>query len=288
MKQKESDSRAVVVTGAGSGIGFETALWLAKQGYRVFAGVHRKESISAFDAIDRDRLLPLVLDVSDDESIAECVHTLVDHTGDAGLYGLINNAAIWVGGPLEFVAMSEIRRAFDVNFFGLVAMTQASLPLLRRACPGRIVNISSLAGVVGVPTLGPYSASKSAVESFSDCLRVELRKWQIPVTLVQPGVIATPMHDKGMEGDSERFDAIPEPEKDLYAGSFEKRTRTFLESRKRAIPPERVARLIAKILAVKQPRARYSLGPDAPFIKLSRCILPVRIRDKLFGTMLGF
>jgi NAD(P)-dependent dehydrogenase (short-subunit alcohol dehydrogenase family) len=162
-------SQAVLVTGASTGIGRATALYLAAHGLRVFASV-RKEK----DAAELPGTSPVVLDVTDTDSIRAASDAVSRALGDEALAGLVNNAGIAVSGPLEFLEMSEIRRQFDVNLFGQVAVTQAFLPLLRRARGGRIVNMSSISGKITAPLLGPYSMSKFALEAFSDALRREL------------------------------------------------------------------------------------------------------------------
>ncbi|HEY7698086.1 MAG TPA: SDR family NAD(P)-dependent oxidoreductase, partial [Vicinamibacteria bacterium] len=154
-------TRNVLVTGASTGIGRATVLYLAVRGFRVFASV-RKDS----DAARLEGATPVVLDVTDSESIRKASAHLDRALGAEPLAGLVNNAGIAVSGPLEFLELSEIRRQFEVNLFGQIAVTQAFLPLLRRAQGARIVNMSSISGKLTAPLLGPYSMSKFALEAF--------------------------------------------------------------------------------------------------------------------------
>jgi NAD(P)-dependent dehydrogenase (short-subunit alcohol dehydrogenase family) len=164
-----------------TGIGRATALYLAARGFRVFASV-RKES----DALSLPGTTPILLDVIDADSIRSATDALSRALGDEALAGLVNNAGIAVSGPLEFLEMSDLRHQFEVNLFGQVAVTQALLPLLRRARGGRIVNMSSISGRVTAPLLGPYSMSKFALEAFSDALRRELEPFGLSVSVIQP------------------------------------------------------------------------------------------------------
>lgn len=184
--------RSVVITGASSGIGQACALRLHQSGFHVFAGVRAKADAQTIRLRGEQRLQPLFLDVTISESIAAARETVEASVHPGGLSGLVNNAGIPLGGPLEFLDLDDIRCQFDVNFFGAISVTQAFLPLLRRA-RGRIVNMSSSGGLLALPFMGPYAASKFAMEAISDSLRVELKPWGISVSVVEPGAIATPI-----------------------------------------------------------------------------------------------
>ena len=188
-------SNTVLITGASTGIGAACAIRLAAAGMHVYAGVREDAAGAALRAQNAALITPLHIDVTDADSIAAAVAALDAQLGDAGLNGLINNAGIAIGGPLEVLPMKEIRRQFDVNVFGALAVTQAFLPQLRRA-RGRIVNMGSIAGRIALPFLGPYCMSKSALRAMTHALRLEVDAWGIDVALVEPGAIATPIWKK--------------------------------------------------------------------------------------------
>ncbi|HXG61995.1 MAG TPA: SDR family NAD(P)-dependent oxidoreductase, partial [Planctomycetota bacterium] len=175
----EEKRPAVLVTGAFSGIGLACARRLEEAGFRVFAGGRRPPAAPPGPGT------PVLLDVTDRESIALAARA-VEAAAPGGLAGLVNNAGVVSAGPLEFLPLDEIRRPFEVNVFGALAVTQAFLPLLRRA-RGRVVFMSSVSGLVATPFLGPYAASKFALEALGDALRMELSPWGLDVAIVEPG-----------------------------------------------------------------------------------------------------
>src|SRR5688500_3137446 len=180
---------AVVITGASTGIGHACALDLDSHGCHVFAGVRREEDAERLRS-ERAFIEPVRIDVTDADSIASARDRVGEAVGAAGLAGLVNNAGIAVPGPLEHLPIDELRRQLEVNLVGQVAVTQAFIPMLRTS-RGRIVNIGSIGGRVALPMLGPYAASKHAIEGVSDSLRRELPPWGIEVSVVRPGPIAT-------------------------------------------------------------------------------------------------
>jgi NADP-dependent 3-hydroxy acid dehydrogenase YdfG len=179
----------IVITGASSGIGRATALQMDQQGCRVFAGVRKEVDGEALKKMASERLTPIPLDVTDDVSIATAVATITDATSGE-VSGLVNNAGLSLNGPLELVHVPDIRKLMDVNVIGLLAVTKAFLPLLRRS-RGRIVNISSGHGLLAVPDKSVYAASKFAVQAISDSLRVELRPFGVSVSCIAVGKVDT-------------------------------------------------------------------------------------------------
>ena len=186
---------AVVITGASSGVGRACTAALDRRGWRVFAAVRRDEDARRLGEGASPRWTPLRLDVTDAAQIDAAVQRVNEELGERGLAGLVNNAGIAVFGPLEFVHLDEMRRQLEVNVTGQVAVIQRFLPLLR-AAKGRIVNVGSITGRVALPYFGPYTLTKFALEAISDVLRIELRKWGIRVSLVEPGSVDTPMWAK--------------------------------------------------------------------------------------------
>jgi NAD(P)-dependent dehydrogenase (short-subunit alcohol dehydrogenase family) len=267
---------AVLISGASTGIGAACALALDKRGYRVYAGVRRAVDGEALRQNASPHLTPLLLDVTDAASIAEVARLLRSQSGDT-LVGLVNNAGIAVAGPLEFVSPERLRQQFEVNVVGVLALTQALLPRLRSG-PGRIVNISSVSGRLASPFVGPYCASKFALEALSDSLRVELSPWRIPVSVVEPGVINTPIWQKSLASNADVLDAMPPESRELY-GREVAAMQAFARTAK-GLEPEAVARVVVRALTAARPKTRYVVGADAQLgVLLSR--LPDRLRDWL-------
>jgi NAD(P)-dependent dehydrogenase (short-subunit alcohol dehydrogenase family) len=274
-----------VVTGASTGIGRASALHLDSLGFDVHAGIRKEADAEALREAGSARLSPLMIDVTKGDSIAAAAAS-VGEAAPGGLAGLVNNAGIPLAGPLEFVPLEDMRRQFDVNLFGLVAVTQALLPLLRRA-RGRIVNISSIGGRVATPFLGPYVASKFALEGLSDSLRAELRPWGIEVSLVEPGSVATEIWEKGQrEADSMREKLSPEGH-DLYGRQLDAFQRVADQTAARGISPHEVAKQVEHALTARRPKTRYLVGRDAKVRAVISTALPDRAVDRITERVLG-
>jgi len=245
--------RAVVVTGASSGIGEACALRLASRGFRVFGGVRREQDA---ERLRGQGVEPLVLDITEPDQIAAAAAGIGDE-----LYGLVNNAGVAVAAPLELVPLEELRRQLEVNVVAHVAVTQAFLPALRNA-RGRIVLMGSIGGKSALPFLGPYAASKFALEAIADSLRVELRPFGIGVSIVEPGSIKTPIWMKGTKRADELRARVPPERQQLYAAAVE-RFRKVALARGPGIGAEEVAKAVEHALTADRPRARYLVGKAA-------------------------
>src|SRR3954453_17871577 len=203
----------VLVTGASTGIGEATALGLQKAGFRVFAGVRKPEDGGRLRAAGVTVIQPL--DVTKSEDVEAAVKTVEEALDGTPLRGIVNNAGIGLGGPLEALDLDDFRKTLEVNTTSQLAVTQAFLPLLRKS-KGRIVNMSSIGGRVAQPFAGPYIASKFALEGVSDVLRADLLGWGIEVIAIEPGTIATPIWEKSSrEAESVLENLTPEL-RDLY------------------------------------------------------------------------
>ena len=187
--------RTVVITGASTGIGEACALRMDRLGWRVFAGVRKEADGLALQKKASEELTPIILDVTEQPPIDASAGLVTAAVGESGLAGLINNAGVGVGGPLEFIEVDELRRQLEVNVIGQIAVTQAFMPLIRKST-GRIVNMGSIGGRMATPFLGPYNASKFAMEALTDSLRQELHPWGIHVSIIATGSISTPLWDK--------------------------------------------------------------------------------------------
>ena len=266
---------AVVITGASTGIGRECALYLDRRGYRVFAGVRREEDGAALRAAASERLIPLLIDVTKKEQIDEAAQLVGEALGDKPLTGLVNNAGIGIAGPMEYIAIDDVRLQFEVNFFGPIVVTQAFLPLLRRGL-GRIVNIGSAGGRFTAPFMAPYCASKSALRALTEAQRMELRPWGIWACLIEPGAIKTPIWDKGEATTRQIRGRLEGDARERYVTSIDALSRGLPKFAKFAIPPERVARRVEHALSARRPKTNYLVGPDAYALALLRWLLPQR------------
>src|SRR5436190_1791572 len=203
-----NESGAVVVTGASTGIGRATALLLDRRGYRVFAGVRKDEDERSLAEEGSDRLTPIRIDVTEERSISAAMKQVEEAVGENGVAGLVNNAGVGGGGPMEFIPIDDFRHTMEVNVVGQVAVTQAFLPLIRKG-RGTVVFIASIGGRVASPFMSDYSASKFGVEALGDTLRREVGRWGIDVVVVEPGSIATEIWRKGSEALEQQTGAMP-------------------------------------------------------------------------------
>ena len=272
--------RNVLITGASTGIGEACALDLAARGWRVFAGVRKKEDGEALASKAGQAVTPILLDVTNPGHVAAAVEHIRGVVGGAGLFGVVNNAGIVVAGPLEFLPLAEIARQFQVNVLGVIAVTQAFLPLVR-AARGRMVIMGSTSGFWCEPFVAPYAASKFALEGIADSLRVELYPWGIEVALIEPGMIRTPIWEKSRATAEQLYSQLPPECEHLYARPMMALREAVERAPKWAIPPSRVARAVRHALEARRPKTRYPVGPDAHLQFFLDRWLPDRLRDRL-------
>jgi NAD(P)-dependent dehydrogenase (short-subunit alcohol dehydrogenase family) len=283
------NSGSVLVTGTSSGIGRATALTLAAEGYRVFAGVRRTidgESLVNSAQHCRGQIVPLVVDVTDAASIADAAGVVSHAVGNGGLAGLVNNAGIGMTWPVEAIPLDELRRSYEVNVFGQVAVTQAFLPLLR-AGTGRVITIGSIGDRLSLPFGAPLASAKWALASITESLRLELRPWGIHVVLIEPASIHTDAIKK-VEDDAERvLRQMSDRNRQLYATTYQSMTLRGLARERNGSHPDVVARAVLRALTAKRPRTRYLVGKDAYKLALISRWAPDwlfdRIRIELFG-----
>ena len=276
-----------LITGASTGIGRATALRLARAGWSVLAGVRDPGAGERLLAeAPPGRLTAIALEVTDAGQIAAAAEHVRSHGARAGggLDALVNNAGIGVGGPVELLGDDDLRRQFDVNVFGQIAVTRALLPALRSA-GGRIVFVSSIGGRVAMAYTAPYAASKHAIEAFADAMRVELSSSNIQVALIEPGSVATPIWDKG-RGEAEGLQ-IPAELQAQYGGVPAALAKALADTAGRGVPAELVAETIERALTARRMRARYLVGRDARAMLFAKRLLPDRLFDRLVHRVLG-
>lgn len=276
---------AVLVTGASTGIGAACAVGLARRGHRVFAGVRKSSAGEDLLSQAGSGLTPLVLDVTKPDDIARVAETIEAAVGADGLHGLVNNAGISVNGPLEYLPVDDLRRQFEVNVFGQIAVTQAMLPMLKRA-RGRVVNIGSTSGFLSGPMMGPYAGSKHAMEALNDALRFELRPFGIHVSILQPGNIKTPIWHKSLAASKPFLDSGPEAMRREYADLISAVQKYAVASEAAGSPTEVVVESVVHALTSPKPKTRYRMGKNARMEKfISR--LPDRWADWIILKSLG-
>jgi NAD(P)-dependent dehydrogenase (short-subunit alcohol dehydrogenase family) len=276
----------VLITGTSTGIGKATALYLDRRGFRVFASVRKESDADSLCAEASGQLAPILMDVTDPDSILNAKQQISRSVGNAGLAGIVNNAGVAFTAPIEFLSLDDLRWLFEVNVFGLLAVTQAFLPLVRQA-GGRIVNVSSEAVLVVAPFHGPYSASKLALNGFSDALRRELKALGVQVSVIIAGSINTPIWDKGADL-SEQVACGLSPEADeLYSKSFKKVREFLLQMGRNGIEPGAVAEAITHALTAKRAKHYYLVGTDARLFNLLNTIVPETFQDWISLRILG-
>jgi len=323
---------AVLVTGASTGIGLAAVRLLARRGFEVFAGVRREEAAARLGQDGREArevagssgasragsITPLLFDVTDESAIARAAGVIDERTGSRGLHGLVNNAGMVVAGPMEFLPIEDLRHQLEVNVLGQVAVTQAVLPLLRRArehqvaaegrrravgvraptapmgigwpratghpvvrgSRGRIVFVGSISGLVSSRLLGAYAASKFAIEALGDAFRLELGPWGLQVAIVEPGRVRTPIWDKTIGAGEARMARMPDEAAELYEATIRAVADGVSDVDAGGIPPDGVARAVLHALTANRARTRYRVGFDARVVALLTSFLPDRWMDR--------
>jgi NAD(P)-dependent dehydrogenase (short-subunit alcohol dehydrogenase family) len=275
---------AVLITGSGTGIGLATAIQLARRGFLVFASVPdlaQRDGIEAAAHKYGASVRILRLDVTDADSIRRAVDLVASETG--GVYGVVHSAGIGLRGFFEDISEAELRRMFDVNVFGVMAVTRAVLPVMRAQRRGRIVILSSSAGRIPSVTLSGYSAGKFALEGFGESLSLEVGPFGIYVSLIEPGIVMTP-HFTVHRG---RAEAATKPDSPYY--DWFKQHEALVDSilQQRRITPTDVARAIEKALTERRPSLRYVVGTGARLMIAFRRYLPVSLFERIYAGQLS-
>lgn len=273
--------RSVLVTGAGRGIGKATALRLSAAGWTVYAGVRRIEDGEALARGTTTPIVPVLLDIADAAHVAA-----LDATLPATLGAVVNNAGVVVSGPVEGLAMDDLRRQLEINVVGQAAVTQAVLPRLR-ASRGRVIFVSSLSGRVATPMTGAYNASKFALEGLADALRMEVRPWGIGVVLVEPAQTDTDMWQNAEDELEATIAALSPAHRELYAKHIKGARRMIPVSQKLASPVDGVAATIERALEAKRPKARYVVGAGPRVQGALAHVTPTPVLDALLRLSSG-
>ncbi|MBT8473254.1 MAG: SDR family oxidoreductase [Marinicaulis sp.] len=272
--------QSVLVTGASSGIGEATAIFLAHKGFRVFAAARRKEKLEPLSGLGAGRITPIAMDVTSEDSINEGVAEINKKGGP--IYAVVNNAGVSVMGPIEQISLNDWRWQFETNVFGVANVIRATAPAMREAGKGRIINIGSMAGRIAAPFQGVYASSKHAIEGMSDSLRRELAPHGVKVIVIRPGFINTPFGEQEQDG-LERFAADGEP----YAEQVKIFKRWHAKGHPSAPPPSVVAEQVHRALTAENPSTRYTAPPKMMGALALRIFLPASLTDRIFERMNG-
>lgn len=267
----------VVVTGASTGIGYAITKYLMDRDYHVFGSVRKQEDADRLSADFGEGFKALLFDVLDEEAIEKAKEEVLATLHGKKLAAVVNNAGIALGGPLKYLPSEEVRKQLDVNVVGLLAVSRAFIPLLENPDrPGKIINISSVSGLIVSPFTSLYSASKFAVEAITHGLRRELYFHGVTAVSIQPGPIKTPIWDKALTF-SGKYDHTE------YGPTLADVDRFIKKTEQGAIPPERVAKVVYRAIRMRKPRATYLVMKGAFFARIITW-LPHSLVDKLVAS----
>ncbi len=277
---------SVVITGVSTGIGHAAAQVLVAKGFHVFGSVRKAADAERLQSECGDNFTPLLFDVTDQAAVEQAAAQVAEALGDENLAGLVNNAGIAVPGPLVELPVDQFRHQLEVNLVGTFIVTQAFAPLLgvspdRLGQPGRIINISSMAGVRALPFVGPYSASKFGMEGYSESLRRELLLYGVDVIIIGPGPVQTPIWDKAGDEDTSAYKDSP------YLDILTRFSRAFIEEGRNGYPAELLGDLIHHALTTPKPKVRYPAVKGRALEKLLMRLVSKRTVDRLVGKRLG-
>lgn len=255
----------VLITGASSGLGKETAKKLADEGFSVFAGVRKQEDGDCLESLNPN-IKSVIIDVTSDESVKNAFEEIKKETQN--LFALVNNAGIAVAAPIEFVPIELLKKQFDVNVYGAIRTAQAFLPLLDCSKDARIINISSMASFGIFPFVSPYCVSKRALDMFFNLLLVEAKLPNLKIVSIKPGAVKTPIWDKSVGESQKNLESLCEKGKIKYEKEFEFLAKNALKNNKKGLEPKDVANIVFEALTVKKPKSSYTVGKDAKIAQL--------------------
>ncbi len=278
--------KTILITGGTDGLGKAAALLLARNHYLVFAAgrsAPKREELERQAHEERLPLHTLEMDVCDDASVQIGVELVLEKGGAIDV--LINNAGVGYMGVVEELRLSDFRRQFETNVFGVVRVTKAVLPHMRTRRSGRILMLSSAAGLVSPPTYGAYSASKHAIEGFSNALRLEMYPFGVQVILIEPGYIVTNFQKTAKELAQPYVEKAPQsPYAKIYSGTW---AGSDSSRRKSKTTPEDCARVMLKAIEAPHPKARYQVTPLTKWLALGKRILPDTLLDSMLRRRFG-
>jgi NAD(P)-dependent dehydrogenase (short-subunit alcohol dehydrogenase family) len=280
------NKKSVVVTGASTGIGWGISKVLLARNFQVYGTVRKSADADRLQREFGSDFFPLLLDVTDESAVRSAAAQVKERLGQATLVGLVNNAGISVPGPLLHLPLADYRHQLEVNLVAPLLVTQVFAPLLgtdrtRQGQPGRIVNISSAGGKIGVPFIGAYVASKHGLEGMSESLRRELLLYGIDVIVIGPGAVATPIWDKAESADITAYQDTD------YAPIIARFRDYFIAEGRKGFPPEKIGEVVHVALTTARPKVRYAVVPQRLVNWTLPMLLPKRLLDKMIGKQVG-
>ena len=287
--------KAIVITGASTGIGEAAAREFDRLGYRVFAGVRSDDAADRLRNGTSKRLTPVRMDVTNADSLRAAAVEIDTATGEAGVHAVLCNAGLVVASPWELVPIDDLRALFEVNVFGVAATLQSFLPALRRAAKqstdqytSRIVITGSVSGRCTPAYIGPYSASKHALEAMADALRIELRHWRIGISLLEPGAVSTPIWGKAHSTTRDRLDR-PDvaPRVSLYDADIDQVFLATSDARDNGMAVDEITRRMVHAVTATTPKTRYPIGRHIGLAIRLRRWLPDRLWDRILKREMG-
>jgi NAD(P)-dependent dehydrogenase (short-subunit alcohol dehydrogenase family) len=291
MKPANSDNW-ILITGTSTGLGRAATFTLAENGYRVLAAVRKQADIESILAEAETRgvagfVEPIILDVTDAGQIAAAVEIVSTRIAGGGrLHAIVHNAGAQLAGPIETMPLSEWRSLFDVLLFGPIALTQQLLPQLR-ASGGRVINVTSIGGIMPGPMIAAYQAAKAAFEAVSDSMRMEFAPFGVHVCAVAPGAISTPMLNQSPDQLNGIADTIPKRLQPVYGDTIRAFAKTVASAQRFSTSPEKASQTILRAVTAARPRTRYLIGTDAKLFAFLKRNVPDRWMDAITFRLIG-
>jgi NAD(P)-dependent dehydrogenase (short-subunit alcohol dehydrogenase family) len=282
----------ILITGTSTGIGRAATFTLAEKGYWVLAAVRKQEDIESLLAEAGTRRVvgavePILLDVTDGGQIAAAVEIVRAKIAAGGrLHAIVNNAGAQLPGPIETLPLADWRRQFEVLFFGPIALTQQFLPQLR-ASRGRVINVTSIGGIMPGPMIAAYQSAKAALEAVSDSMRIEFSPFGVYVSAIAPASISTPMLQRSSGQLNKIADALPKNLQPFYADALRAFAKTTVTADRFSITPEKASLTILRAVSATRPRAHYLIGATAKVVAFMKRNLPDSWMDAITFRMMG-
>lgn len=273
---KKQEEKYVLITGASSGLGKETAQKLAKEGYKIFAGVRKQDDKESLEELNPN-ITAVFLDVTSDESVNKAFETISALTDK--LYALVNNAGIALAGPVEYIPVDILKQQFDVNVFGAIRVAQKFLPLMKNQ-EAKIVNISSMSSYGIFPFISPYCVSKRSLDMFFNSLLLECKMPDLKVVSIKPGTVRTPIWDKSLAVCEKNMEFLCEEGKKKYEKEFNFLIKNARKNNDEGLLPKDISNLVSKILKCKNPKLSYNIGNDS-FAARMLSLLPQKVVNAL-------
>ncbi len=254
----------VLITGSSSGLGKATAQKLAREGFKVFAGVRKQQDKETLEQL-HENIIPVFIDVTNDESV-NCAFEKIKETTPE-LFAIVNNAGVALAGPVEYIPAEILKKQFDINVFGAIRTAQKALPMMSKSKDCRIVNISSMSSYGIFPFLSPYCVSKRALDMFFNSLILECKMPNLKVISIKPGVVSTPIWNKSVDESMRNLELLCEEGKQKYAKEFDFLLKNAAKNTDKGLKPEDIAGLVYKVLTLKNPKLSYNIGMDSFFAR---------------------